>query len=117
MAELTDARRAEILAYCRIDAPLEPGEQAMVDGFYYAAVDYLADAGVSEPAAGTSRRSSYDLCVNYLVLDSYMRRDVTIAGAVVENPAFRRRLNQLKLTEPVPEPVSESDTGTETEAV
>lgn len=114
MVELTTERRAEILAYCRIDAPLEPGEQAMVDGFYDAAVDYLADAGVSEPAAGTSRRSKYDLCVNYLVLDSYQRRDVSITGTIVaENPAFRRLLNQLKLTEPVPD----LGTGTGTEVV
>ena len=103
MAELTAERRAALLAYCRIDV-LEDGESAMVDGFYYAAVDYLANAGVSEPATGTSRRSSYDLLINYLVLDSYQRRDMTITGTIVaENPAFRRLLNQLKLTEPVPD--------------
>lgn len=113
MAELTDERRATLLAYCRIDAPLEDSEKAMVDGFYYAAVSYMEQAGVSEPETGTNRRAQYDLCINYLVLDSYMRRDMSIAGAVVENPAFRRLLNQLKLTEPV----SDSDTGTETEAV
>lgn len=116
MAELTDERRATLLAYCRIDAPLESGEQAMVDGFYYSAQSYMEQAGVSEPETGTNRRAQYDLCINYLVLDSYQRRDVSITGTIVaENPAFRRLLNQLKLTEP--EPVSDSDTGTGTEVV
>lgn len=113
MTQLTDERRAALLAYCRIDL-LEDGEKDMVDGFYYAAEDYLADAGVSVPDAGTPRRSKYDLCVNYLVLDSYHRRDMTITGTIVaENPAFRRLLNQLKLTEPV----SDLDTGTGAEVV
>lgn len=115
MAELMDERKAALLAYCRIEAPLETGESAMVDGFYYAAMSYMEQAGVSEPEAGTPRRAQYDLCVNYLVLDSYQRRDVSIAGAVVENPAFRRLLNQLKLTEP--EPVPDLGTGTGTEVV
>ncbi|BAK99204.1 hypothetical protein OBV_27380 [Oscillibacter valericigenes Sjm18-20] len=103
MAELTDARRAALLAYCRIDL-LEDGEKDMVDGFYCSAVSYMEQAGVSEPETGTNRRAQYDLCINYLVLDSYMRRDMTITGTIVaENPAFRRLLNQLKLTEPVPD--------------
>lgn len=114
MAELTTERRAEILAYCRIDAPLEDSEKAMVDGFYYAAMSYMEQAGVSEPEAGTNRRAQYDLCINYLVLDSYQRRDMTITGTIVaENPAFRRLLNQLKLTEPVPD----LGTGTGTEVI
>ncbi|MET0017888.1 head-tail connector protein [Oscillibacter sp.] len=113
MAELTDARRVALLAYCRIDAPLDDGEKAMVDGFYFSAMSYMEQAGVSEPEAGTNRRAQYDLCVNYLVLDSYQRRDVSINGAVVENTAFRRLLNQLKLTEPVPD----LGTGTGTEVV
>lgn len=107
MAELTEARKAALLAYCRIDA-LEDGEKDMVDGFYYSAQSYMEQAGVSEPETGTNRRAQYDLCVNYLVLDSYQRRDMTITGTIVaENPAFRRLLNQLKLTEPV----SKLDTG------
>ena len=64
-------------------------------------------AGISPPASGTPRAAQYDLCVNYLVLDGYDRRDVTITGTIVaDNPAFRRLINQLKLTEPV------SDLGT-----
>lgn len=103
MAMLTEARKAELLAYCRIDAP-EPGEEALIQTLYDSALSYMEQAGVSNPPAGTPRRAQYDLCVDYLVLDGYDRRDVTITGTIVaENPAFRRMLNQLKLTESVPD--------------
>lgn len=96
-----DAVRSRLMAYCRIDA-LEEGEEALLQGLYEAAVSYMEQAGISEPEEGTARRAQYDLCVNYLVLDGYDRRDVTITGTIVsENPAFRRMLTQLKLTEPV----------------
>lgn len=52
--------------------------------------------------------AQYDLVVNAMVLDAWDRRDMTEAsGQVTENPAFRRLLNQLKLTEGM---VSDSDT-------
>ena len=39
---------------------------------------------------------------NAMVLDAYDRRDITITGTIVaDNPAFRRLITQLKLTEPV----------------
>ena len=103
MAELTEVRRAELMAYCRIDE-LGPGEDTLLAALYSSAVGYMTQAGVSEPAAGTDRRCQYDLCVNYLVLDGYDRREVTITGTIVAaNPVFRQLLNQLKFTEPVPE--------------
>ena len=96
-----DAVRSRLMAYCRIDA-LEEGEEALLQGLYEAAVSYMEQAGISEPEQGTARRAQYELCVNALVLDGYDRRDVTITGTIVsENPAFRRMLTQLKLTEPV----------------
>ncbi len=96
-----DAVRRRLMAYCRIDA-LEEGEDVLLQGLYEAAVSYMEQAGISEPKEGTARRAQYDLCVNYLVLDGYDRRDVTITGTIVsDNPAFRRMLTQLKLTEPV----------------
>lgn len=98
---MDEARKAALMAYCRIDA-LEEGEEALLQGLYEAAVSYMEQAGISEPEQGTARRAQYELCVNYLVLDGYDRRDVTITGTIVsENPAFRRILTQLKLTEPV----------------
>lgn len=103
---MDDARKAALMAYCRIDV-LETGEEALLQTLYDAAVSYMEQAGISEPKEGTTRRAQYDLCVNALVLDAYDRRDVTITGTVSDNPAFRRMLTQLKLTEV---PVSESDT-------
>lgn len=105
--ELTEERKAALLAYCRID-DMDAGEEAMLETLYAAAVAYMDQAGVSEPKDGTPRRSQYDLAVNYLVLNSYDQRDPIVTGTIVaDNPVFRRILNQLKLTEPV---VSESDT-------
>ena len=98
---LTEERRARLLAYCRIEEPTDE-ELLTLEGLYDAAVGYMEGAGISPPASGTPRAAQYDLCVNYLVLDGYYRRDVTITGTIVaDNPAFRRLINQLKLTEPV----------------
>ena len=97
---LSKERKAALLAYCRIDA-LEEGEEKLLEGLYVAAAGYLAQAGISEPPAGTPRRAQYDLCVNYLVLDGWDRREMTITGAIAaENPVFQRLINQMKLTEP-----------------
>ena len=102
----SDALKARLMTYCRIDVP-EDGDEELLKTLYFSAVAYLAGADISEPEAGTPRRAQYDLCVNYLVLDAYDRREVTITGTIVsDNPVFRRTLTQLKLTEPV----SESDT-------
>ena len=80
------------------------GEEALLESLYEDAAAYLAEAGVSEPDAGTGRAAQYDQCINALVLDAWDHRGSQTAGqALVENPAFRRRLNQLKLTEPVPD--------------
>ena len=49
----------------------------------------------------------YDLVINHLVLDSYDHRGSQMGAQLEENPAFRRMINQLKLTAPV----SNSDTG------
>ena len=106
MEAWSDVVKSRLMAYCRIDN-LEDGGELLLQGLYDAAVSYMEQAGISEPTEGTPRRAQYDLCVNYLVLDGYDRREVTITGTIVsENPAFRRMLTQLKLTEPV----SESDT-------
>lgn len=97
--KLTPERLAAVKLYCRIDAD-DTEEDALITGLFWAAVGYLAEAGITEPKEGTPRRAQYDLCVNYLVLDGYDRREVTLTGtAMIENPAFRRLLTQLKLTE------------------
>lgn len=101
---LTDERRRALAEYCRVD-----DDDPLLDGFFAAAAGYMETAGVREPESGSSRAAQYELCIHYLVLDMYDQRDVSFAGTVVtDNPAFRRLVNQLKLSEPV----SESDTGT-----
>lgn len=89
---------ADIAAYCKVDA-----DDAELPGFVDAAAAYLSGAGVSEPEDGTARFAQYLQCVKYLALDLYDRRDAAVEGALGDNSAFRRMLNQLKLTEPVPE--------------
>lgn len=97
---LSEPGKAGLLAFCRLDE-MSPEEEELLGTLYDAAVGYMAQAGVGEPPEDTTRRAQYDLCVNYLVLDSWDRRDASFVGAASsENPAFRRLLNQLKLTEP-----------------
>lgn len=93
---------ASLLAYCKLtELADDPEVQALIPVLYDAAVGYMTNAGVPPPEAGTPRTAQYDLCVNYLVLDAWERREVTITGTIVAaNPAFRRLINQLKLTEP-----------------
>lgn len=101
MSPLTEARRAQLLAYCKLtEFADDPEVEALIGAFYGAAVAYLAQAGISYPPEGSFRRAQYDLCVNALVLDNWDKREITVSGAVGENPAFRRMINQLKLTEP-----------------
>ena len=89
---LSEARRASLLAYCRIEEPTAE-ELLTLEGLYDAAVGYLEQ--------GTPRRAQYDLCVNFMVLRDFDLREATITGTIVnDNPAFRRLLTQLKLTEP-----------------
>jgi len=109
--ELTDARKFALMAYCRIDV-LEPGENILLETLYASAISYMSQAGISEPDAGTTRRAQYDLCVNALVLDAWDNRSAQSNGQnCTENSAFRRMLNQLKLTEPVPDSGTGSGTG------
>lgn len=101
-------RQASILSYCRIDDPT-PEDLALLDGFHADAVSYMRNAGVAEPEAGSARLPQYNTCILALVLDAWDNRGIQTADkAFADNPAFRRRLNQLKRTEPVP--VSDSDT-------
>ena len=98
---LTAARKASLMVYCRLDE-LAPGEDEMLTALYEGAVSYLEQAGVSQPEAGTGRAFQFDQVVNALVLDGWDNRGSQFAGyTVTENPAFRRKLNQLKLTVPI----------------
>lgn len=91
--------RAELMAYCRLDE-LDPSEYDLLDEMYEDAVSQMEEAGVREPPAGTTRRCQYNQCIKAIVLNSYDNRGTISASAVADNPAFRRRIMQLKLTEP-----------------
>lgn len=108
--KMPDAERTSILAYCQIeDDGLTEEDNALLEEFYFDAVSYMADAGVAKPAAETARAAKYNLCIKAMVLDSWDHRSAqTESSSIRENPAFRRRVNQLKRTEPVPK----SGTGT-----
>ena len=97
---LTEARRAALLAYCKLtELADDPEVEALIPALYEAAAGYLEGAGINVPEPGTARAAQYDLCVNALGLVGWERGEVSITGvSVVENPAFRRLLNQLKLT-------------------
>lgn len=92
---------ASLLAYCKLtELSDDPEVQALIPVLYDAAVGYMKNAGVAVPESGTARAAQFDLCVNYLVLDGWEHRGVSLAGTtVVENPAFSWLINQLKLTE------------------
>lgn len=94
----TTEHLADIADYCKVEA-----DDAQLAGFVDASAAYLAGAGVNEPEDGTLRAAQYLQCVKYLTLDLYDRRDASVEGTVSDNLAFRRLLNQLKLTEPVPD--------------
>lgn len=96
---MTEERRKSLLAYCRIVEPTEE-ELLTLEGLYDAAVGYMKGAGICEPAAGTPRAAQYDLCVNFMVLRDFDLRDAQVADTIQDNPAFRRLITQLKLTEP-----------------
>ena len=72
---LTAERLAEVLAYRKLTE--------------------LAD---DPEVAEASSRPMYDQVVNYMILDAWDHRDAWTPGSYTENPAFRRQLNQLKLT-------------------
>lgn len=99
---LSDERKASLLAYCKLTELVDdPEVETLIPALYDAAVGYMDNAGVAVPESGTARAAQYDLCVNYLVLDGYERREASLTGTTVAgNPAFRRLINQLKLTEP-----------------
>lgn len=97
---LTDKAKAMLMEYCRLDELTDSGE-ALLETLYAGAQGYMEQAGISIPEDGTPRRAQYNLCVCALVLDAWDRRELTFFGGTAENPALRRSINQLKLTEGV----------------
>ena len=95
--ELSPEELAAAKAYMRLEGD---EEDSLVMSVVMAARTYLTEAGVALPETGSGRRALYDLMCHALALAYYERREAT-GTAVDENPAIRRALNQLKLTEPM----------------
>lgn len=89
----------EVKEYCRIDE-LGWEESTMILALVESAISELAIAGVNMPEHGTLFYAQYKLLLFAMVFDSWENRGTQAAGVTLsENPAFRRRLNQLKLAQ------------------
>ena len=93
--------KPQVLAYCREPEPDE-GDLLVLDQAWDSSAAYLEGAGVSQPPAeNTARRSLWLSVMLAMVLDEYDQRGGQFTeGKLQDNPVFRRKLTQLKLTEP-----------------
>lgn len=104
--ELSQEELDAAKAYMRVDGD---ADDSVVKECLLGARAYMTGAGISLPAAGTLRRASYDICAHRLALDDYDGRKGVIHEKAEENPAFRRRFNQLKFDAPVPDSDTEGN--------
>ena len=89
-----------LATYCRIDEPMQPEDELLLQDIYHAAVGELASLGVEEPPTGEAyipQRALYSICIDYLVLNMWDVRAAMVEKTMVENPAFTQKLNRLKL--------------------
>ncbi len=93
--------KAQVLAYCREPEP-DTADLMVLNQAWDSAKSYLEGAGVSQPPAENAARRSLWLSVMCaMVLDEYDQRGGQFTESKLQdNPVFRRKLTQLKLTEP-----------------
>lgn len=91
--------KTAVFAYCR-EVEDEETLPAMTVA-WDAAVGYLEGAGVTRPGPENAGRLALWLSVMLaMVLDEYDQRGAQFdAGKLQDNPVFRRKLTQLKLSE------------------
>lgn len=99
--------KARVLAYCQEPEP-DDADLLVLDQAWDSGLAYLEGAGVSQPPEENTARTALWLSVMCaVVLDEYDQRGGQFTeGKLQDNPVFRRKLNQLKLTEP---PMGEED--------
>lgn len=102
MATISDDLLAAMALYCRLELNDE-NVRSELTSYYHSAVSYLYGAGIIAPADDHPLRHSYDSVVRAMVLDEYDNRGRQSEDKLVENPAFRMRLNQLKFSLGVPQ--------------
>ena len=95
---LTSGQLAEIANYCKVDA-----NDTELPGYVAAAEGYMLSGVCSEPEEGTPRAAMYLLCIKALTLEQYDRRGLAVDQAASENRIVRIMINQLKMTESVPD--------------
>lgn len=89
-----------LATYCRIDEPMQPEDELLLQDIYHAAVGELSSQGVDAPPEGEEyihQRAMYNICIDYLVLNMWDVRAAMVEKAMVENSAYTRKLNRLKL--------------------
>ena len=93
-----------VRSYCQEPEPDEADLLALHQAWDSSAA-YLEGAGVSQPPVENVARTALWLGVMLpMVLDEYDQRGAQFEqGKLQDNPDFRRKLVQLKLTEPLPE--------------
>ena len=91
--------RGRVLAYCQEPEP-EEADLLVLDQAWDSAESYLKGAGVTRPGPENAGRLALWLSVMLaMVLDEYDQRGAQFdAGKLQDNPVFRRKLTQLKLS-------------------
>ena len=90
----------DVESYCLEPDPDEEKLRALHLAWDEAA-GYLQGAGVSRPKTDDERHGLWLGVMLALTLDGYDQRGAQFsAGKLQENPAFRRKISQLKWTEP-----------------
>ena len=92
--------RGRVLAFCQEPEP-EEVDLLVLDQAWDSAESYLEGAGVTRPGPENAGRLALWLSVMLaMVLDEYDQRGAQFdAGKLQDNPVFRRKLTQLKLSE------------------
>ena len=92
--------KAQVFAYCAVTEP-DGADELVLNQAWDSAAAYLEGAGIAQPPAANAARTALWLSVMLpMVLDEYDQRGAQFAeGKLQDNPVFRRRLTQLKLTE------------------
>ena len=90
--------RGRVLANCQEP---EEADLLVLDQAWDSAESYLEGAGVTRPGPENAGRLALWLSVMLaMVLDEYDQRGAQFdAGKLQDNPVFRRKLTQLKLSE------------------
>lgn len=98
--ELKPDVKARLISYCKIDE-LSEDDLKDLTRFYFGAVSYMTNAGISEPKEGTPRRAQYDGLVDALVLDKWDHRGRQVVGQELfqsTHPVWGGTANIYKMT-------------------